>query len=285
MLQKRRIIAAGGDLRTVTAAARLGRQAEVLLAGFERLTALPLGVTAADAGTVPEQSADVLLLPVQRTDDRYDAPFSRAPVLLSAMLPAVRRGGLVLGGRLSAAARSQIAAADCTAADYAARESFAVRNAVPTAEAAIGIAMRELQVTISGLSCLILGAGRLSAALQPRLRAWGAEVTVAARRFADLARSGGGEGKPPFISARLAVDSGIELWYGKSVYFSEAGKNGKQRRSFMKLWKKLTAAVLKYGRDFELVCKNNVNKGTASVTVKGIGEYAGSSVTKTYQIK
>ena len=97
MLQKRRIIAAGGDLRTVTAAARLGRQAEVLLAGFERLTALPLGVTAADAGTVPEQSADVLLLPVQRTDDRYDAPFSRAPVLLSAMLPAVRRGGLVLG--------------------------------------------------------------------------------------------------------------------------------------------------------------------------------------------
>ena len=42
---------------------------------------------------------------------------------------------------------------------------------------------------------------------------------------------------------------------------------------------------LKYGTDFELVYKNNVNKGTASVTVKGIGEYAGSSVTKNYKIK
>ena len=53
----------------------------------------------------------------------------------------------------------------------------------------------------------------------------------------------------------------------------------------MKLWKKLTSAVQKYGTDFELVCKNNVNKGTANVTVKGIGKYAGSSVRKTYQIK
>ena len=41
---------------------------------------------------------------------------------------------------------------------------------------------------------------------------------------------------------------------------------------------------LKYGKDFTLVYKNNVKRGTASVTIKGIGEYAGSSVSKTYRI-
>ncbi|MBR5405820.1 MAG: hypothetical protein IK107_05950 [Oscillospiraceae bacterium] len=192
-----RILAAGGDLRTVKAAARLAECEEVLLAGFDRLETLPAGVRGvADVRTLPAHSADVLLLPVQAAEDAYDAPFSRMPLRFSELLPAVRRGGLVLGGRMSGSVCRQIAEAGCSVEDYAARESFAERNAVPTAEAAVGIAMRELPVTVSGLSCLILGAGRISRALQPRLRAWGASVTVAARRCSDLARRGGGEGKP-----------------------------------------------------------------------------------------
>ena len=41
---------------------------------------------------------------------------------------------------------------------------------------------------------------------------------------------------------------------------------------------------LVYEKDFVLEYKNNVNKGTATVTAKGIGEFAGSSVSKTYKI-
>ena len=39
-----RILAAGGDLRTVTAAARLAEHHTVLLAGFDRLETLPAGL-------------------------------------------------------------------------------------------------------------------------------------------------------------------------------------------------------------------------------------------------
>ena len=42
-------------------------------------------------------------------------------------------------------------------------------------------------------------------------------------------------------------------------------------------------AKLKYGTDFTLTYKNNIKAGTASVTVKGIGDYAGS-VTYSYFI-
>ncbi|MBQ5335742.1 MAG: hypothetical protein J6Z45_07350, partial [Oscillospiraceae bacterium] len=41
---------------------------------------------------------------------------------------------------------------------------------------------------------------------------------------------------------------------------------------------------LKYGTEFTMTYKNNVNKGTATVTVTGIGEYSGS-ISKTYTIK
>ena len=60
-------------------------------------------------------------------------------------------------------------------------------NAVPTAEGAIQLAMEELPVTIDGAKCLITGYGRVGRTLSKRLVSLGAQVTVAARKFADLA--------------------------------------------------------------------------------------------------
>lgn len=191
-----RLLAAGGDLRQLYAAESLSAEYDVFLTGFRRLERLPDSVTAVQ-DDLPGQ-LDVLLLPMPVTQDGVSlhAPFGSGELTLSSLLPLVRSGGTVLGGRMTADIRTQIESAGLIAADYAERESFALRNAVPTAEAAMQIAMQELPVTLHGLPCLILGAGRLSQAMQPRLRAMGAEVTVAARRFDDLARREGHRGKP-----------------------------------------------------------------------------------------
>ncbi|MBP0975639.1 MAG: hypothetical protein J6P20_06195, partial [Oscillospiraceae bacterium] len=111
------------------------------------------------------------------------------------LLERLKPGGCVLGGRIPQAVRGIAEKAGFSVCDYAAEESFILRNAVPTAEGAIQIAMQELPVVLQGLPCLILGAGRVSRALQSRLRALGAEVTVAARRCTDLARTACAEGK------------------------------------------------------------------------------------------
>ena len=71
----------------------------------------------------------------------------------------------------------------------------------------------------------------------------------------------------------------VKLTQTEFAYTGNAVKVG----SYIRVKSGTTA--LKYGTDFELIYKNNTDKGTASVTVKGIGEYAGSSVTKTYKIK
>lgn len=67
------------------------------------------------------------------------------------------------------------------------RNDYAVLNAVPTAEAALMIAMEELPVTLWETEVLVTGYGRVAQILCDRLVALGAKVTVAARDRAALA--------------------------------------------------------------------------------------------------
>ncbi len=192
------LVVAGGDLRQIYAAETLAKSFAVTLLGFDSgIPDLPCGVDAKQIAELKDE-ADALILPMPAADEDevLPAPYSRTPLALSDVLPRVRQGGCVLGGRITERVRRRIGAVGLRVTDYAEDEAFAVRNAVPTAEGAIQIAMQELPVTLHGLPCLILGAGRLSRALVPRLCGLGAQVTVAARRFSDLAWAQCREGKP-----------------------------------------------------------------------------------------
>ena len=71
--------------------------------------------------------------------------------------------------------------------DITDKDDFAIANALPTAEAAVMIAMEELPVTVFGLDVLVTGYGRIARMLCSRLRALNANVTVAARKPSDRA--------------------------------------------------------------------------------------------------
>ncbi|MBQ1517200.1 MAG: dipicolinate synthase subunit DpsA [Clostridia bacterium] len=73
-----------------------------------------------------------------------------------------------------------------TVLDYLDREELAVFNAVPTAEGALEIAMRNYQKTINSSSCLVAGYGRIGKVLSKMLYSLGANVTVSARKLNDL---------------------------------------------------------------------------------------------------
>ena len=66
--------------------------------------------------------------------------------------------------------------------DYFSSETVQLRNAAITAEGALALAVSHTERTLLGSRVLILGGGRISRALAPRLRALGAAVTVYARR-------------------------------------------------------------------------------------------------------
>ena len=60
-------------------------------------------------------------------------------------------------------------------------------NALPTAEGAIQLALELADRTLAGSRCLVAGFGRIGKVLADRLRALGAEVSVSARKYGDLA--------------------------------------------------------------------------------------------------
>ena len=71
--------------------------------------------------------------------------------------------------------------------DYGERDDFNIQNAVPTAEAAILIAMEHSLKTIHGSDFIVIGYGRIGKALAARLCDLGGKVTVAARSDSALA--------------------------------------------------------------------------------------------------
>ena len=60
-------------------------------------------------------------------------------------------------------------------------------NALPTVEGALALAMGASDRTIHGSRCLVIGYGRIGRLLADRLLSLGAEVTVSARKYGDLA--------------------------------------------------------------------------------------------------
>lgn len=71
--------------------------------------------------------------------------------------------------------------------DYGKDEATTILNAVPTAEGAIAIAINNTNFTLWKSKCLVVGYGKIGKALSSRLRSFGANVTVSARRNTDLA--------------------------------------------------------------------------------------------------
>lgn len=71
--------------------------------------------------------------------------------------------------------------------DYYESEEFQIKNAVPTAEGAIGIAISALDITLAGSHCAVVGYGRIGRTLAQRLCALGCRTTCIARSRRDLA--------------------------------------------------------------------------------------------------
>ncbi|MBQ9745571.1 MAG: hypothetical protein IJW21_01970 [Clostridia bacterium] len=169
----KKIIFAGGDERMLFAAA------EFAAGGFEA-AAFGFDIYAGAYGKIEKAGeaelarADFAVLPpvVSRDGENLFAPFSEKPIALS---------GLDFGGaRVFHGTACPRTFAGST--DYCSREAFAVRNAVPTAQGAVKIAMEETKQTVFGMRAAVLGGGRIARVLAGTLTALGAKTAVFARK-------------------------------------------------------------------------------------------------------
>ncbi len=181
----------GGDLRFAYLAGQLAADGyKVITTGFDG-TDLPPCVTGCTNPSQAAALADFIILPMPVTTDGsiLNAPFSRSRITLDEVLSALKPSQKLVGGAVTNEVREDVESRGLSIVDYLHRDELAVYNAVPTAEGAIQLAMEELPITIHGSRCLITGYGRVARALARRLSSLEADVTVAARKFSDIAQA------------------------------------------------------------------------------------------------
>ena len=131
------------------------------------------------------KNAQILLLPLPLSRDQLQITGTDVP--FSMFFACLKEETTIFCGLPDNIISNQIQKHNCTVIDYAKDEIFMIRNALPTAEGAVGIAMSALRRTISGSQTLVVGYGRIGKLLADLLHSMGATVTVAARKETDLA--------------------------------------------------------------------------------------------------
>ncbi len=152
--------------------------------------ALDCGEMAATAiEAVADSLAVILPLPSAADGNTVSMPLGGSPLKFSTLAEIMSQNGVkyVCGGKLPADFAALCAERGIAAFDYYESDAFSVANAIPSAEGAIEIAMRELNVTLNGSSALVIGYGRIGKVLSRLLSHLGVAVTASARKPSDLA--------------------------------------------------------------------------------------------------
>ena len=176
----------GGDLRQVSVANRLYEQGHnVNVFSLCDTSALNCGITVCTDLDECVCNAHAVILPLPCSQD--GELISGTDIKLTGLFCALPSGCIVFGGRITEKIRSLSSAYNFELTDYFGSDAIEIKNAVPTAEGAIGIAMEKTYKTIHGSKCLVLGFGRIGKILSRLLYNMGAKVTAAARKRNDLA--------------------------------------------------------------------------------------------------
>ncbi len=207
---KKTISVIGGDLRTLTLAKLLSEDGyDVRIFGFDKDIDASGNTKAKNLHNAV--MAEVIILPIPASSDgiTINAPYAERPLLLEDFFAMIGASKLVLAGHIAPSLAAWFDREGIAYIDYYNREELMVKNAIPTAEGAVGIALSEMPVTLFDSQALVVGYGRIGKILTKLLVSMGANVTVSARRWGDLAWIESA-GAMPVNTAKIA--DGIEKY-------------------------------------------------------------------------
>lgn len=175
-----RLLIIGGDARNQhLAELAVARGHSVQLLGHDEHTL---------AGAEPCETV-VLPFPVAEIDGYAPTPLPKQRLPMQDVCALIMPRAKVYATKPGPVITQYIREHSCIRIDFMEDEAFAVRNAIPSAEGSIHSLMGRSTACIDGSRCLVAGYGRIGRMTAIRLRALGAEVTVAARSPAARAHA------------------------------------------------------------------------------------------------
>ncbi len=177
---KKVIAVVGGDLRQKTVLESLVN---------DNKKAFSVGLSDDDFSVCEIKNADVVVLPIPVSYDgvTVNAPLFDGQIEIDAVLANIKKDALLLGACMMPEFKDKLRNRGVEFYDYYEREELIIKNAIPTAEGALSIALSEMPVTIFGSNVLVIGFGRVGKATARRFLPLGAKVSVSARKCADFA--------------------------------------------------------------------------------------------------
>lgn len=179
----------GGDSREVILAEAMAREgARLILVGH-----IPSQQPAATHCDLLQAvtAADAVVAPMTNTDEagQIKAVPDGSDLILDETVFARMAGKVLFIGLAKPVIQLLASRFGVRVVETAENDEIAILNSIPTAEGAIARAMAELPITIHGSRSVVVGFGRCGMTLARMLHALGAQVTVAARNPAQLARA------------------------------------------------------------------------------------------------
>lgn len=183
------VLVCGGDARQLYAAQALIKNGiNVVVKGFEQAgqselfaqadTDIRRAVSMADAVMLP--------LPVSRDDVHLNAPLAETKFFLNDIADSAKIGQPFYCGMISAPYTAALQKAGARVFDYFQREELIVANAVPTAEGVLKIALEATPGVLNRSRIAVTGFGRTARVIAHVLIGVGAQVTIFARKYADI---------------------------------------------------------------------------------------------------
>ena len=221
MILNRSIAILGGDNRQLSLVQHLAKEGIQPRAYGLPQKELPPNIEYFEDWTEAIKGVRAILLPLPASSDSkhlylplFDVP--EGP-LLKDLFERVGEGAMITGGKFSPTVKACAKEYGVRLFDYFECEELQTKNALPTAEGAIFILMREVPRTVSGLSVAVTGFGRVAKALIHLLLAMGASVTVVARKEADIKAAEALGCKTVHLTGKEALK---ELSTGQSAIFN-----------------------------------------------------------------
>ena len=135
------------------------------------------------------KNADILILPTIASTDNItlNAPLTEQKIIMQNIFKDAISAKVVIAGKISQDLSEECELNGMICKQYIESDAFKILNAIPTAEGAVSLAINNTEKTLWGAKCLVIGNGCIGKALSNLLKAFGAAVTVSARKEKDFA--------------------------------------------------------------------------------------------------
>lgn len=183
---KESVLVIGGDKRYYIAADMISDLGLTVYAfGFELLANNPK-IRTAVFSNLPYTDYILLPAPYQDADGAIKMPFCEKRLKLEEVLPQINPDAYVVTGGVDFEAQVLFDKFGIPYYDLLLDESYAVKNAFITSQAALMIAASKSSKALSDCNILICGYGRIGKSLACLLKAFGSNITVSARKDKDI---------------------------------------------------------------------------------------------------